>query len=124
MFTRHSLINRRIVLTSVVVGLLIALAAGLAQYSIFHHRRAAQFDSTISSLQSYLDSYFNQILVTIDSLQPLTMDSCQAVSSELTARAAFSMNVRAFLLVKDNIAYCCHWGSRNWCRISILPNRM
>ncbi|HDG1709229.1 TPA: cyclic di-GMP phosphodiesterase [Kluyvera ascorbata] len=106
MFTRHSLINRRIVLTSVVVGLLIALAAGLAQYSIFHHRRAAQFDSTISSLQSYLDTYFNQILVTIDSLQPLTMDSCQAVSSELTARAAFSMNVRAFLLVKDNIAYC------------------
>ncbi|MGZ0800114.1 cyclic di-GMP phosphodiesterase [Kluyvera ascorbata] len=106
MFTRHSLINRRIVLTSVVVGLLIALAAGLAQYSIFHHRRAAQFDSTISSLQSYLDNYFNQILVTIDSLQPLTMDSCQAVSSELTARAAFSMNVRAFLLVKDNIAYC------------------
>ena len=106
MFTRHSLINRRIVLTSVVVGLLIALAAGLAQYSIFHHRRAAQFDSTISSLQSYLDNYFNQILVTIDSLQPLTMDSCKAVSSELTARAAFSMNVRAFLLVKDNIAYC------------------
>ena len=106
MFTRHSLINRRIVLTSVVVGLLIALAAGLAQYSIFHHRRAAQFDNTISSLQSYLDNYFNQILVTIDSLQPLTMDSCQAVSSELTARAAFSMNVRAFLLVKDNIAYC------------------
>lgn len=106
MFTRHSLINRRIVLTSLVVGLLIALAAGLAQYSIFHHRRAAQFDNTISSLQSYLDNYFNQILVTIDSLQPLTMDSCQAVSSELTARAAFSMNVRAFLLVKDNIAYC------------------
>ncbi len=106
MFTRHSLINRRIVLTSVVVGLLIALAAGLAQYSIFHHRRAAQFDNTISSLQNYLDNYFNQILVTIDSLQPLTMDPCKAVSSELTERAAFSMNVRAFLLVKDHIAYC------------------
>ncbi|WP_333494490.1 cyclic di-GMP phosphodiesterase [Kluyvera sp. CHPC 1.251] len=106
MFTRHSSINRRIVLTSIVAGLLIALAAGLAQYSIFHHRRSVQFDNTISSLQNYLNNYFRQILVTMDSLQPLTMDPCHAVSSELTERAAFSMNVRAFLLVKDQIAYC------------------
>lgn len=106
MFTRHSSINRRIVITSIVTGLLIALAAGLMQYSIFHHRRSVQFDTTITSLQNYLNNYFRQILVTMDSLQPLTMDSCQAVSSELTERAAFSMNVRAFLLVKDQKAYC------------------
>ena len=81
MFTRHSSINRRIVLTSIVAGLLIALAAGLVQFSIFHHRRSVQFDNTISSLQNYLNNYFRQILVTMDSLQPLTMDPCQAVSS-------------------------------------------
>lgn len=106
MFTRYSSINRRIVFTSIIAGLLIALVAGVAQFSIFHHRRSEQFDTTISSLQNYLNSYFSQILVTIDSLQPLTVNACEEVSSELTARAAFSMNVRAFLLVKNHIAYC------------------
>lgn len=106
MFTRYSSINRHIISSSVVAGLMIALLAGVIQFSIFHHRRAVQFDTTISSLQNYLNGYFRQILVTMDSLQPLTMNPCDDVSSELTARAAFSMNVRAFLLVKDRIAYC------------------
>lgn len=106
MFTRHSLINRRIIMASITTGLLIALIAGVAQFSIFHHRRSVQFDATISSLQSYLNTYFGQILQTMETLQPLTMSHCENVSSELTARAAFSMNVRAFLLVRDQVAYC------------------
>ena len=106
MFTRQRSINRRTILASIATGLLVALVCGAVQYSIFHHRRSVQFDVTISSLQNYLDNYFSQILVTMDSLQPLTLNHCEEVSSELTARAAFSMNVRAFLLVKDQVAYC------------------
>ena len=106
MFTRQRSINRRTILTSIAAGLLVALISGAVQFSIFHHRRAVQFDVTISSLQNYLDNYFSQILVTMDSLQPLTLNRCEEVTSELTARAAFSMNVRAFLLVNDQVAYC------------------
>jgi len=106
MFTRERLANRRTILISIAAGVLIALIAGALQFSIFHHRRAAQFDSTISSLQNYLENYFSQILVTMDSLQPLTLNQCADVSSDLTARAAFSMNVRAFLLVNNHVAYC------------------
>jgi len=106
MFTRERKINRRTLFISIITGLLIALITGAVQFSIFHHRRAEQFNTTISSLQSYLNNYFSQILVTMDSLQPLTLSQCDEVSSELTARAAFSMNVRAFLLVKDQSAYC------------------
>lgn len=106
MFTRYTSINRRNLMTSIVTGLLIALVTGAIQFSFFHHRRAVQFDATISSLQNYLNNYFSQILLTMDSLQSMTMQPCEAVSSDLTSRAAFSMNVRAFLLVKDHIAYC------------------
>ena len=53
MFTRYSSINRHIISSSVVAGLMIALLAGVIQFSIFPHRRAVQFDTTISSLQNY-----------------------------------------------------------------------
>ncbi len=41
-----------------------------------------------------------------DRLQPLTLDTCQQANPELTARAAFSMNVRTFVLVKDKKTFC------------------
>lgn len=34
------------------------------------------------------------------------MNTCQEVNQELTSRAAFSINVRAFLLVRDKMAFC------------------
>ena len=43
---------------------------------------------------------------TTDRLQPLTLDTCQQANPELTARAAFSMNVRTFVLVKDKKTFC------------------
>ena len=44
--------------------------------------------------------------MSIDTLQPLTLNSCEEVSAALTSRAAFSINVRAFLLVRDKQAFC------------------
>lgn len=46
-------------------------------------------------------SYFADLKATTDILQPLTINTCQQVGAELTSRAAFSLNVRAFLLIKD-----------------------
>ncbi|MRF09784.1 CSS-motif domain-containing protein, partial [Escherichia coli] len=43
---------------------------------------------------------------TIAGLQPLVSQPCENIDSGLTAHAAFSPNVRAFLLVKNGIAFC------------------
>jgi hypothetical protein len=41
----------------------------------------------------------------MDGLQPLVDQPCENIASGLTARAAFSPNVRAFLLVKNGVAF-------------------
>ncbi len=73
---------------------------------IFHHKRAEQFDMIVHDLQAYLNSYFGELLTTVDKLQPLTLSPCASIASELTSRAAFSLNVRAFLLVENGLATC------------------
>lgn len=106
MLTRNISVNRRIALTSILVGLFIALLLGGTQFLVAHHKRAEQFDNTITDLKTYLNSYFSELLNTIDTLQPLTMSDCKSIAPELTSRAAFSLNIRAFLLVGDGHALC------------------
>jgi len=106
MFTRYFSIGRKILFSSLLLGVVVALLAGSAQLMIFHHKRAEQFDIIIHDLQKYLNGYFGELLNTVDKLQPLTLSRCTDVASELTSRAAFSLNVRAFLLVNNNNATC------------------
>lgn len=106
MFTRYFSVGRKILFSSLLLGAVVGLLSGSLQLMIFHHKRAEQFDIIIHDLRSYLDGYFGDLLNTIDKLQPLTMSRCSDVASELTSKAAFSINVRAFLLVEDNNAMC------------------
>ncbi|MCS2170529.1 cyclic di-GMP phosphodiesterase [Scandinavium sp. TWS1a] len=106
MFTRYFSLGRKILLSSLLLGVVIALLAGSAQLMIFHHKRAEQFDIIIHDLQKYLNGYFGELLNTVDKLQPLALSRCTDVAPELTSRAAFSLNVRAFLLVNNNNATC------------------
>lgn len=106
MFKRYFSLGRKILFSSLLLGAIVALLAGSIQMMIFHHKRAQQFDIIIHDLQKYLDNYFGELLNTVDKLQPLTMSRCADVSSELTSRAAFSLNVRAFLLVENGNAKC------------------
>ncbi|ALR77421.1 cyclic di-GMP phosphodiesterase [[Enterobacter] lignolyticus] len=106
MFTRYFSVGRRILFLSLALGIAIAFLASSVQFMISHHKRTEQFDTITHDLQKYLDGYFGELLTTIDTLQPLTMSPCEQVSAELTSRAAFSLNVRAFLLVSDGHAVC------------------
>lgn len=106
MFTRYLSTGRKVLLASILTGLLIALIAGSLQFMLLQKKREARFDTVIGDLHSYLVNYFDGLRNTINSLQPLTLNNCEDVASELTSRAAFSMNVRAFLLVKEGIAFC------------------
>lgn len=68
--------------------------------------------NTIRSFLMYniTASYFADLKATTDILQPLTINTCQQVGAELTSRAAFSLNVRAFLLIKDkSVLLFRHW---------------
>jgi len=106
MFTRYFSSNRKILVLSIFTGLFIALLLGSLQFFWSYHKRDVKSDTLISDLSVYMESYFEELKASIDTLQPLTLNNCQEVSAELTSRAAFSINVRAFLLVRDKKAFC------------------
>lgn len=106
MFTRDFLTGRKMLLTTILAGLIIALIAGGLQFMLLQQKREARFDVIINDLHSYLENYFDNLRHTINALQPLALSPCKDITTELTSRAAFSVNVRAFLLVKDGIAFC------------------
>lgn len=106
MFTRYFSSNRKILMLSIITGLITALLLGTLQFFWSYHKREAKFDALIVDLRVYMESYFGELKTSIDTLQPLTLNNCQDVRAELTSRAAFSINVRAFLLVRDKNAFC------------------
>lgn len=106
MLTRYFSSNRKILFISFLTGLFTALLLGALQFYWSYHKRDVRFDTLITDLSVYMESYFDELKMSIDTLQPLTLNSCEEVSAALTSRAAFSINVRAFLLVRDKQAFC------------------
>ena len=100
MLTRYFSPQRKTRLTSLSVGIIVALLAGSIQFMVIYHNRAERFDAIINNVNTYLKSYFHDLRQTIDGLQPLVDQPCENIDSGLTSHAAFSPNVRAFLLVK------------------------
>ncbi|EKK5220441.1 cyclic di-GMP phosphodiesterase [Cronobacter sakazakii] len=97
---------RKIILVGIATGLALALIITIAARGWLHQQRENQYDLLARDIHHYLNTYFAQLKSSADALQPLTLAECGTVSSELTSRAAFNLNVRAFLLVKDGAAYC------------------
>ena len=106
MFKRASSSGRKILLTCVLTGLIVALFVSILQFFMSWHNREVKYDTLASDIQHHVEKYFAELSYTAQALQPLIPKSCQQVSSKLTSSAAFSLNVRAFLLVKDGIAFC------------------
>lgn len=106
MLTRDSSSGRKILLTCIITGMAAALLIGSLQFFLSWHKRDVKYNTLLSDVQHYLASYFADLKATTDILQPLTINTCQQVGAELTSRAAFSLNVRAFLLIKDKKVFC------------------
>lgn len=98
--------NRKILTLSILIGVITGIIAGSLQFIIAHHHREIQLERLFTEINSNFEHYFSELHTTTDLLQPLTLNSCEDVASELTSRAAFSVNVRAFLLVRDQNAFC------------------
>ena len=97
---------RKLILVGIATGLALALIITIAARGWLHQQRENQYDMLARDIHHYLNTYFAQLKSSADALQPLTLAECGTVSSELTSRAAFNLNVRAFLLVRDGAAYC------------------
>ncbi|HBV2212806.1 TPA: cyclic di-GMP phosphodiesterase [Klebsiella quasipneumoniae] len=106
MLTRYFSPQRKTWITSLCVGVIVALLAGSIQFMVIYHNRAERFDAIINNVNTYLKSYFHDLRQTINGLQPLVDQPCENIDSGLTSHAAFSPNVRAFLLVKNGVAFC------------------
>jgi hypothetical protein len=123
MLTRYLSPRRNIWLTSILIGVIVALLAGSIQVMVIYHSRSERFDSIIDNVNVYLTEYFSQLEKTMAGLQPLVDQKCENIASGLTARAAFSPNVRAFLLVKDGVAFCSSaTGPMNTPLVQLIPH--
>lgn len=114
MLTRYFSPQRKTWLTSLSVGIIVALLAGSIQFMVIYHNRAERFDAIINNVNTYLKSYFHDLRQTIDGLQPLVDQPCENIDSGLTSHAAFSPNVRAFLLVKTASPLLIGYGSHEY----------
>lgn len=106
MFTRYFSLSRKILLISVTTGVLFALAVSCTQFWLEQQQRNARYEALLGGIQALFTGYLDDIRATAESLQPLTLNPCKDVVGELTSRAAFSTNVRAFLLIRDKRAFC------------------
>jgi len=97
---------RKMIMTSMIVGVVIAMITSALYALWLHHKREQGYDILAQGVQRYMRDYFNDLEAVADTLQPLTQSECNHVSADLTSRAAFNINVRAFVLVNNDTAYC------------------
>lgn len=97
---------RQIIRLAIAIGLLAALLFASASTYFLHSQREASYQELAVSLDNYLMTFFNNLHATVDELHPLLNISCARSNRQLTTRAAFVVNVRAFLLVRNGVAYC------------------
>ncbi|WP_435927186.1 cyclic di-GMP phosphodiesterase [Dryocola sp. BD613] len=105
-FARYFSTPRQIAYFSILFGLVGALLFSGLTSLLQHNKREADYDALTKNIHHYLSNFFQELNATVGSIQPLTITDCRLVSGELTSRAAFSVNVRAFVLVRHGFAYC------------------
>ena len=105
-FSRYFTSVRQIAAFSILAGVLAALLIGGITSLTLHSKREANYDTLTEEMSEYLTTFFQDLQSTISGIQPLTLSDCHQVSGELTSRAAFNANVRAFVLVRNGNAYC------------------
>ncbi|WMY75736.1 cyclic di-GMP phosphodiesterase [Buttiauxella selenatireducens] len=105
-FSRYFTSIRQIATFSILAGILAALLIGGMTSLTLHSKRETGYDTLTDDVRNYLNAFFDELESTATSIQPLTLSDCHQVSSELTSRAAFNANIRAFVLVRNDEAYC------------------
>lgn len=67
MFTRYFSSNRKILILSIITGLIAALLLGSLQFFFWsYHKREVKFDTLIHDVSIYMESYFDELKNSID----------------------------------------------------------
>mgnify|MGYP005896576633 CR=1 FL=1 len=83
MFIRAPNSGRKLLLTCIVAGVMIAILVSCLQFLVAWHKHEVKYDTLITDVQKYLDTYFADLKSTTDRLQPLTLDTCQQANPEM-----------------------------------------
>ncbi len=105
-FIRYLPSPQRIIGVSLLLAFVVSILFGSGTLLFLHHKRTYAWDLLVHDINSYLSELFQDLHITSDKLQPLTFGECGHVSRTLTTNAAFNVNVRALLLVRNNMAFC------------------
>lgn len=105
-FSRSISTPQRILMVSFLLGLICALLIAGATAFWLHHKRQDAYSVLVHDIRDYMNAFFDDLAATAQTIQPLTDEECANASAKLTYNAAFNVNVRAFLLVRDGVAYC------------------
>ena len=69
MFTRYFSSNRKILFLSILTGLFTALLLSALQFYWSYHKREVRYDTLITDLSVYMESFFDELKTSIDTLQ-------------------------------------------------------
>lgn len=105
-FSNNDLSTKQITTIGIAIGLIAAILFGSIFSFIQYKKRDSTYDDLAQKMGLYLKTFFDSVQATAHDMQPLLATNCTTSSRELTSRAAFSLNIRTFVLVRDGIAFC------------------
>lgn len=105
-FTRHISHRRRSLVKSCIVALIFFILFSSATLFLIYHQRAQFHQDLAQRTQRFAVNYLNTLTGVMRNILPLTREGCQAALPEIGYRAAFTPDVRTFLLIKNGVAYC------------------
>lgn len=104
--TRHVSDPRKIACVSALIGFFVFILFIVITLVLVWHQRSLNHDKLASNTRNYVVEAFKELERTLAPLRADTVSSCSAIQQQLTQSAAFAGNIRAILLVSQNIAFC------------------
>ncbi|CNE22981.1 rtn protein [Yersinia rohdei] len=105
-FSRNILSRRNLIKKSVTLALGFFICFVIITLSLLYRSSERKLTTQSEHIVAYSSQYLNELTTTMSQLIPLSSKTCEQASSALHYRAAFTNGVRAFVLVRDGIAYC------------------
>lgn len=105
-FSRNILSRRHLVKKSILLALCFFICFVVITLSLLYRSSENKLTTQSGNIITYASHFLNEITTTMSQLIPLSTQSCEQASPTLHYRAAFTNGVRAFLLVREGVAYC------------------
>ncbi|CRY16076.1 cyclic di-GMP phosphodiesterase [Yersinia enterocolitica] len=105
-FSRNILSRRHLVKKSVILALCFFILFAVITLSLLYRSSERKLTLQSDHIISYSSQFLSELTTSMSQLIPLSAKNCEQASSALHYRAAFTNGVRAFLLVRNDIAYC------------------